>query len=359
MPPRPPRNVERPRHPRRALLRTQDGSSRRSPLCDGDPSLGTLAERSIDLAYVLRRWGRHVEAARAIDRVLAAADDDPDVLSLGALIAVDRRDPAQAERLLRKLGVLRAPTRSDTFAWAAVFSALGRHDEAAEVLKNLPAAAEDADLDLISIQCDLARGRPDEAERRCRDILARHPDHALALANLAVACSMQDRREEARALNARAIEVDGGTCQGVRSADEPRDRRVRPRPCRDRVEHAGSVLARPSGHQRHVGIGPGAARAEADGRRLANVRVPVARGTARLDTKPSRHSAVAGAGARWRNGPRPVRARHRRRGPVRAVSSLAQGAWRHGPLPATEGHGPVRGAFPGGRPHSPRRRAPG
>src|SRR5512145_2779822 len=54
-------------------------------MCD-DPQRGTSVERAIDLAYVLRCWGRHLEAARALEHALGADGASPDALSLAALI---------------------------------------------------------------------------------------------------------------------------------------------------------------------------------------------------------------------------------------------------------------------------------
>jgi tetratricopeptide (TPR) repeat protein/SAM-dependent methyltransferase len=174
----------------------------------------TLDEESangwVNRAYVLRVWGRLHEADRAIEQALSVAQHDPDALSLAALIAIDRRQFARAEQMLRDLRGYRTPTRSDALAWAVALGGLGRHGEAADAIRDLPDTAIDADLSLTLAECEIARGVPNEAERLCRNILARQPEHARALAVLAVACSMQDKKEEARSLNALAVEASGG-----------------------------------------------------------------------------------------------------------------------------------------------------
>lgn len=171
-------------------------------------------------AAVLRRWGRIVEASRAIDRASLADARDRDVMAEAAAIRLRQGRFADADSIYRELDEDYRGQPDRALERASARFMAGDTEAAVGMLADLASGADSDPVVLLALgEFEFARGAFEKAEAWNRQVLVRHPDHPVALANLAVACAQQDRNEEARDCLSRAIALDGdsGTLREARA----------------------------------------------------------------------------------------------------------------------------------------------
>jgi len=167
------------------------------------------------LAEALSRSGRHAEAERALEPVVAARPADTRVVTARARVRLRAGHPGEAATGLRNAlaGRDRSAPGSDvpelTAALADALVSAGKPDEALSVLRDaLASRPRDAALN-YSLGSILDRaGRPEEAVAQMRALLVLDPDHAEAMNFIAYQWAERGvRLDEAERLVRRALEL--------------------------------------------------------------------------------------------------------------------------------------------------------
>jgi arylsulfatase A-like enzyme/Flp pilus assembly protein TadD len=207
-------------NPERALLVAHTGKDARGAF----NTLTTLEARA------LTALGRQGEAEGLLDRALAEAPEDADLLTSRAGLYASRRDFDRAEEMLRAAVAIDAFHLQARLRLTELLETAGRLEEAAEVLDDLlkanpgqpdalaalgrvrlvePAAAlpyleESVRLNpgrfdpLFNLGlCQLRLGQAEKGEASLRRALALRPGHPLCRNNLAIALTLQGRLEDA------------------------------------------------------------------------------------------------------------------------------------------------------------------
>ena len=191
-----------------------------------------MGRKQIQEAETLLEMGLTDDAARLLERVLAAEPEDVRAMCLLSWVLLQRGDPeealATADRAVATAPVLEWAQRMRGIA----LRALGEPERALEALRHAAgldpeewrpvremadllladlnrveeAAAAAEQLDRIApelpgnhelwARIDLDRGRPVESEEHCRKFLAEEPQHPRTLHVLSLALKEQGRREE-------------------------------------------------------------------------------------------------------------------------------------------------------------------
>jgi arylsulfatase A-like enzyme/Tfp pilus assembly protein PilF len=207
-------------NPERALLVARTGKNARG-------AFNTLTAVE---ARALTALGRRDEAENLLDRALAEAPEDADLLTSRAGHYASRREFDRAEEMLREAVAIDAFHLQARLRLTELLETTGRLEDAAEVIEDLlkanpgqpealaalgrvrlvdPAAARPYLEEAVRLNpgrfeplfnlglCQLKLGQPEKGEASLRRALDLRPGHPLCRNNLAIALTMQGRLDEA------------------------------------------------------------------------------------------------------------------------------------------------------------------
>lgn len=169
----------------RLLSRGDDARGAEALLREGlraEAGNATLQQALVGL--LMEKQGQDAALAEAA-RLAAQPSALPAAASLRGEVLMAARRPAEAAEAFQT-AVATVPGRLLTLRLAAAWRAAGQPDRAAAALRaRLETAPDEVDLRLELSQLDMMAGRLGEAESGLRDVVARAPEYAAALNNLA------------------------------------------------------------------------------------------------------------------------------------------------------------------------------
>ena len=139
-----------------------------------------------NLGSVYRRQGLWAEAEKILETALTADPDNADAnYGLGMVFAEQNR-AASAERYLRRALQLRPGYPDALNNLGVLLVRTDRRGEAERAFSDCMASSPEYDQCYLNLaRLDVAEGQPDKAKAVLRQLLVRHPDHALAQRMLA------------------------------------------------------------------------------------------------------------------------------------------------------------------------------
>lgn len=170
----------------------------------------SIADAGLQFARgtILRAWGRHAEATRAVDRAWDLGDRRPALLALKGWSAERIGQPNAAADCYRQAREAGDHSLQTAMSLAATLAAAGQFDAARALHAELGAiSAEVVPVILLAGLCELRANRPVAAADYFERATRMSPDDALAWEHLGIALLAADRPAEALAALERGTEV--------------------------------------------------------------------------------------------------------------------------------------------------------
>jgi Flp pilus assembly protein TadD/peroxiredoxin len=134
-----------------------------------------------NLGNIYRREQHFAEAQQALDRAVALAPDDPEVNYGAGMLYAQLNDTDRALKYWQQAIQLRPDYPEALNNLGVLFVRQGKTSEAQEVLQKAIRAAADFDQPYLNLaRLYVGQGEKDRAREILQQLLARHPDHALA-----------------------------------------------------------------------------------------------------------------------------------------------------------------------------------
>ncbi|BAU48025.1 TPR domain protein [Sulfurifustis variabilis] len=135
----------------------------------------------VRFARFLAETGDSATALKEVERALASASDDIAALRLKAELHVTRKEFAAADAAVVKLKSAHAKNPTVYLLAGQLYAGQKKYDAALKEFE-LAFALSPASPDVLAgiVKVELARGRPEAAVSRLKDVLKNTPDHALA-----------------------------------------------------------------------------------------------------------------------------------------------------------------------------------